>query len=113
MKEHHDFCLNDKFNAWYKAQYAAFIALNPDIKEHPEKWDSFKFDLNQAKADAVCITDDILATCNCPSVARRISTNWWTSSHYSICNSELQKILLTAISGCIFRTPANIAHGLD
>lgn len=72
MKEHYDFCLNDKFNAWYKAQYEAFIALNPDIKEHPEKWDNFKFDLNQAKSDAVCITDDILATCNCPS---RLQTN--------------------------------------
>ena len=72
MEENNNFCLNDKFNEWYKAQYAAFIAFNPDIKEHPEKWENFKFDLNQAKVDSVLIADEVLATCNCPS---RLQTN--------------------------------------
>ena len=72
MEENNNFCLNDKFNEWYKAQYAAFIAFNPDIKEHPEKWDNFKFDLNQVKVDSVLIADEVLATCNCPS---RLQTN--------------------------------------
>ena len=72
MEESDIFCLNDKFNEWYRAQYEAFIAQNPTIKELPEKWNNFKFDLNQAKIDAVKIADDVLATCECPS---RLQTN--------------------------------------
>ena len=64
--------LNDLFNHWYNDQYQQFIALNPDIKQHPEKWSDFKFDLNQAKRDAVRISDSFLTIYECPS---RLQTN--------------------------------------
>lgn len=67
MNETQSMVLNDDFNEWYESKIQKFVQLNPDIKKRPDKWNSFKFDLTQAKKDAIHITDNTVSFYECPS----------------------------------------------
>ena len=67
MKESQSFVINDDYNQWYREKITAFAQSQPNIKEHPELWEKFKFDLNQAKIDTVQITNETLAFYECAS----------------------------------------------
>ena len=51
--------LNESYNVWYRFQLRTFIIEN-DVKNHPERIEGFKHDLNQLKIDTIKITDDEL-----------------------------------------------------
>ena len=57
--------LNESYNVWYRFQLRTFIIEN-DVKNHPERIEGFKYDLNQLKIDTIKITDDELAKANVP-----------------------------------------------
>ena len=59
--------LNDEYNQWYECKIKKFMENTPNLKKHPEKWNNFKFDLNQLKRDTVQITDSCMAISECPS----------------------------------------------
>ena len=59
--------LNDLFNVWYEQQLQFFVASHPEIKKQPELWKNLKFDLHQAKVDAVRKTEETVVKYECPS----------------------------------------------
>ena len=59
--------LNDEYNEWYRGKIQEFVKRTSDLKKHPEKWENFKFDINQAKIDTCLITDDEVVKTECPS----------------------------------------------